>query len=59
MTHFAVYDKATGAIARYGSCAPGDLVHQAQAGEAVIETAGPAPGDRPPSLIERTPGGER
>lgn len=65
MTHFAVYDPATGAIKRHGSCASGDMAHQAQAGEAVIETAGPVPGDRfavdpnvtPPSLVERPQAG--
>ena len=46
MTHFAVYDIATGAIRRHGSCAPGDLALQPQEGEAAIETAGPVPGDR-------------
>jgi hypothetical protein len=46
MMHFAVYDPATGTIKRYGSCAPHDLALQAQPGEAVIETPGPAPDDR-------------
>ena len=61
MTHFAVYDIATGAIRRHGSCAPRDLALQAQAGEAAIETPGPAPGDRhvvdltrsPPALVPK------
>jgi hypothetical protein len=45
MTHFAVYDPATGAIKRHGSCAPRDMALQAQDGEVVIETRAPAPGD--------------
>lgn len=61
MTHFAVYEIATGAIRRHGSCAPRDLSLQAQAGEAAIETPGAAPGDRyvvdltrsPPALVPR------
>jgi hypothetical protein len=61
MIHFAVYDITTGAIGRHGTCASVDLALQAQAGEAVIETTGPAPGDRfavnlalsPPALVSR------
>jgi hypothetical protein len=55
MTHFAVYDKATGIIRRHGSCAPRDLALQAQDGEAVIETPAPAPGDRFMVDVNRTP----
>ncbi|HXQ51148.1 MAG TPA: hypothetical protein VN802_08655 [Stellaceae bacterium] len=46
MTHFAVYDPATGAIKRHGSCAPCDVALQAEAHEAVVATLVPAPGDR-------------
>jgi len=61
MTHFAVYDITTGAIRRHGSCAPRDLALQAQAGEALLETAAPAPGNRfavdiaqsPPTLVTK------
>ncbi len=55
MTHFAVYDTATGAIRRHGSCAPCDLGRQAQAGEAAIETPGPAPDDRYVVDVTRSP----
>lgn len=61
MTHFAVYDRATGAIGRHGSCPQRDLDLQAQAGEAVIATDGPTPNDRyavdvsksPPALVSK------
>jgi hypothetical protein len=46
VTHFAVYDPATGAIKRHGSCAPRDVALQAHVDEAVIETHAPAPDDR-------------
>jgi len=46
MKHFAVYDMATGAIRRHGSCMPADLARQSGEGEAMIETEGAAPGDR-------------
>ncbi len=40
MTHFAVYDPATGIIKRTGSCGPRDFALQNRSGEAVIETDG-------------------
>jgi hypothetical protein len=46
MRHFAIYDAATGAIRRHGSCMACDLARQAGEGEAVIETESAAPGDR-------------
>jgi hypothetical protein len=46
MTHFAVFDPATGAIRRHGSCMRADLARQAGEGEGVIATDGPTPGDR-------------
>jgi hypothetical protein len=59
VSFFAVYDPATGAIRRYGSCAAADLARQAQAGEAVIATPAPAPDNKfkiditksPPALV--------
>lgn len=51
MKHFAVYDIATGAIRRRGSCMVADFALQAGEGEAVIETDGAA-GD--PSVVDMT-----
>jgi hypothetical protein len=55
MSFFAVYDLATGAIKRYGSCGGGDLARQAQAGEAVIATPAPAPDNKFKIDITKTP----
>ena len=46
MTHFAVFDPATGTIRRHGSCMAADLALQAGEGERVIATDGPTAGDR-------------
>jgi hypothetical protein len=42
MKHFAVYDVATGALRRHGSCMAVDFALQAGEGEAVRETDGAA-----------------
>jgi hypothetical protein len=55
MSYFAVYDPATGAIRRYGSCAPADLARQAQPGEAVMATQAPAPDNKFKVDITKTP----
>ena len=43
MKHFAVYDVATGAVRRHGSCMAVDFALQAGEGEAVMETDGAVP----------------
>jgi hypothetical protein len=55
MKHFAVYDVATGAIRRHGSCLTCDLARQVGDGEAVIEVDGPAPSDRFRVDVTRSP----
>jgi hypothetical protein len=65
MTHFAVFDPATGAIRRHGSCMTADLALQAGEGERVIVTDGPTAGDRyvvdvkhsPPMLVPKPAAG--
>jgi len=55
MTHFVVYEIATGAIQRHGSCMPIDLARQSGDGEAVIETDGATPGNRFRVDVAQTP----
>lgn len=55
MVLFAVYDPKTGAIKRSGCCNAGDLALQAQVGEAVLQTASPAPDNKFKLDLTKTP----